>query len=276
MGIILFIWLKEETTSKMKSAFVVCLAVFAAAGPEADAGILGVNTLKLGYSNLGLSSIASPIGYSSIGLSAISRPIGYSNIGLSAISQPIASPIVSSIAAPAILSGSSLWKRDAEAEPEADAGLLGYSNLGLSTIASPIGYSNIGLSGIAQQISSPIVSSIAAPALATSIASPIISSIAAPAILSRSSLWKRDAEAEPEADPSLLGVNTLGYSNIGLSAIAQPISTSYASPIGISSISRPILTSNIGLSTLSTQIVSRIASPSIISRPLGLGRLGLW
>merc|ERR1712142_894682 len=236
MGIILFIWLKEETTSKMKSAFVVCLAVFAAAEPEADAGILGVDTLKLGYSNLGLSSIASPIGYSSIGLSAISRPIGYSNIGLSAISQPIASPIVSSIDAPAILSGSSLWKRDAEAEPEADAGLLGYSNLGLSTIASPIGYSNLGLSGIAQPISSPIVSSIAAPALTTSIASPIISSVAAPAILSRSSLWKRDAEAEPEADPSLLG-----YSTIGLSAIAQPISTSYASPIGISSISRPIL-----------------------------------
>ena len=275
------------------------MAVFAAAEPEADAGILGVNTLKLGYTNLGLSNIASPIGYGSIGLSAISRPIGYSNIGLSAISQPIASPIVSSIDAPAILSGSSLWKRDAEAEPEADAGLLGvntlglgYSNLGLSNIASPIGYSNIGLSTIAQPIAtspivssiaapalatsyaSPIVSNIAAPALAKSIASPIVSSIAAPAILSRSSLWKRDAE--PEADPSFLGVNTLGYSNIGLSAIAQPIATSYASPIGISSISRPILTSNIGLSTLSTPIVSRIASPSIISRPLGLGRLGLW
>merc|ERR1712142_945681 len=116
----------------------------------------------------------------------------------------------------------------------------------------------------------------AAPALAKSIASPIVSSIAAPAILSKASLWKRDAEAEPEADPSLLGVNTLGYSNIGLSAIAQPIATSYASPIGISSISRPILTSNIGLPTLSSPIVSRIASPSIISRPLGLGRLGLW
>merc|ERR1711931_27669 len=154
MGI-LFIWLKEETTSKMKSAFVVCLAVFAAAEPEADAGILGVNTLKLGYTNLGLSNIASPIGYGSIGLSAISRPI------------------VSSIAAPAILSGSSLWKRDAEAEPEADAGLLGYSNLGLSTIASPIGYSNIELSNIASPIgysniglsaiSRPIISSIAAP-----------------------------------------------------------------------------------------------------------------
>merc|ERR1712142_1027352 len=209
MGIILFIWLKEETTSKMKSAFVVCLAVFAAAEPEADAGILGVNTLKLGYSNLGLSSIASPIGYSSIGLSAISRPIGYSNIGLSAISQPIASPIVSSIAAPAILSGSSLLKRDAEAEPEADAGLLGYSNLGLSTIASPIGYSNLGLSNIASPIGysniglSAIAQPIASP-IVSSIASPIISSVAAPAILSRSSLWKRDAEA------GLLRVNTLG------------------------------------------------------------------
>merc|ERR1712168_1672815 len=207
----------EETTTKMTSAIFVCFAVFAAAEPEADAGILGVNTLGLGYSNLGLSNIASPI--------------GYSNIGLSTIAQPIAtSPIVSSIATPAL----------------------------------------------ATSYASPIVSNIAAPALATSIASPIVSSIAAPAILSKASLWKRDAEAEPEADPSLLGVNTLGYSNIRLSAIAQPIATSYASPIGISSISRPILTSNIGLPTLSTQIVSRIASPSIISRPLGLGRLGLW
>merc|ERR1711931_54258 len=181
MGI-LFIWLKEETTSKMKSAFVVCLAVFAAAEPEADAGILGVNTLKLGYTNLGRSNIASPIGYGSIGLSAISRPI------------------VSSIAAPAILSGSSLWKRDAEAEPEADAGLLGYSNLGLSTIASPIGYSNLGLSNIASPIG---YSNIGLSAIAQPIASPIVSSIAAPALISRSSLWKRDAEAEPEADPAL-------------------------------------------------------------------------
>merc|ERR1712168_1246421 len=159
----------EETTTKMTSAIFVCFAVFAAAEPEADAGILGVNTLGLGYSNLGLSNIASPIGYSNIGLSAISRPIGYSNIGLFAIARPIATNYVSSIAAPAILSRSSLWKRDADAEPEADAGLLGYSNLGLSTIASPIGYSNIGLSAISR---------------------PIISSIAAPAIISRSSLWK--------------------------------------------------------------------------------------
>merc|ERR1712168_1013999 len=142
----------EETTTKMTSAIFVCFAVFAAAEPEADAGILGVNTLGLGYSNLGLSNIASPIGYSNIGLSAISRPIGYSNIGLSTIARPIATNYVSSIAAPAILSRSSLWKRDAEAEPEADAGLLGYNNIGLSTIASPIGYSNIELSNIASPI----------------------------------------------------------------------------------------------------------------------------
>merc|ERR1712168_1575502 len=237
----------EETTTKMTSAIFVCFAVFAAAEPEADAGILGVNTLGLGYSNLGLSNIASPIGYSNIGLSNIASPIGYSNIGLSAIAQPIAtsysSPIISSIAAPAIISRSSLWKREAEAEPEADAdaGLLGYSNLGLSTIARPIAYSNIGLSAIAQPIASPVVSSIAAPAL-----------------ISRSSLWRRDAEAEPEADPALLGINNLGYSNIGLSTIASPIGYN-----------------NIGLSSISSPIVSRIFSPSIISRPLGLGRLGL-
>merc|ERR1712142_727341 len=287
MGI-LFIWLKEETTLKMKSAFVVCLAVFAAAGPEADAGILGVNTLKLGCSNLGLSSIASPIGYSSIGLSAISRPIGYSNIGLSAISQPIASPIVSSIAAPAILSGSSLLKRDAEAEPEADAGLLGYSNLGLSTIASPIGYSNLGLSNIASPIGysniglSAIAQPIASP-IVSSIASPIISSVAAPAILSRSSLWKRDAEAEPKADAGLLRVNTLGlgYNNFGLSTIAKPIATSpivssiaapalatsYASPI-VSNIAAPALAKSIAspiVSSIASPIVSSIAAPAILS-----------
>merc|ERR1712168_167385 len=192
----------EETTTKMTSAIFVCFAVFAAAEPEADAGILGVNTLGLGYSNLGLSNIASPIGYSNIGLSTIASPIGYSNIGLSAIAQPIAtsysSPIISSIAAPAIISRSSLWKRDAEAEPEADAdaGLLGYSNLGLSTIARPITYSNIGLSAISRPIG---YSNIGLSAIAQPITSPIVSSIAGPALISRSSLWKRDAEAEPEA-----------------------------------------------------------------------------
>merc|ERR1712142_343384 len=161
-------------------------------GPEADPSLLGINTL--GYSNLGLPTIASPLG-----LSALSSPIG-----LPAISQPIAtsyaSPIVSGIATPALISSPAtiggIWKREAEPEPEADAGLLGvntlglgYSNLGLSTIASPIGYSNLGLSAISSPlISSPIISSIAAPAL-----------ISSPAAIG--GIWKREAEAEPEADP---------------------------------------------------------------------------
>jgi len=340
MGI-LFICSKEETTIKMKGAFIVCLAALAAAEPEADAGLLGVNTLGLGYSNLGLSTIASPIGYSNLGLSAISSPLisspiisniaapalisspaaiggiwkreaeaepeadpsllgintlGYSNlglptiaspiglsalsspIGLPAISQPIAtsyaSPIVSGIATPALISSPAtiggIWKREAEAEPEADAGLLGvntlglgYSSLGLSTIASPIGYST-GLTAI----SSPLISTYSSPIISNIAATPIISS---PATLG--GIWKREAEAEPEADPSLLGINTLGYNNLGLSTIASPIGYS---KIGLSTISRPIGYSNIGLSTLSSPIVSRIATPSIISRPIGLGRLGLW
>merc|ERR1712142_1391660 len=221
-------------------------------GPEADPSLLGINTL--GYSNLGLPTIASPIG-----LSALSSPIG-----LPAISQPIAtsyaSPIVSGIATPALISSPAtiggIWKREAEAEPEADAGLLGvntlglgYSSLGLSTIASPIGYST-GLTAISR----PLISTYSSPIISNVAATPIISS---PATLG--GIWKREAEAEPEADPSLLGINTLGYNNLGLSTIASPIGYS-----------------NIGLSTLSSPIVSRIATPSIISRPIGLGRLGLW
>merc|ERR1712142_786723 len=221
-------------------------------GPEADPSLLGINTL--GYSNLGLPTIASPLG-----LSALSSPIG-----LPAISQPIAtsyaSPIVSGIATPALISSPAtiggIWKREAEAEPEADAGLLGvntlglgYSNLGLSTIASPIGYST-GLTAV----SSPLISTYSSPIISNIAATPIISS---PATLG--GIWKREAEAEPEADPSLLGINTLGYNNLGLSTIASPIGYS-----------------KIGLSTISRPIVSRIATPSIISRPIGLGRLGLW
>merc|ERR1712142_1262223 len=261
MGI-LFICSKEETTIKMKGAFIVCLAALAAlaaAEPEADAGLLGVNTLGLGYSNLGLSTIASPIGYSNLGLSAISSPL-------------ISSPIISNIAAPALISSPAaiggIWKREAEAEPEADPSLLGintlgYSNLGLPTIGSPIG-----LSALSSPIGLPAISQ----PIATSYASPIVSGIATPALISSPAtiggIWKREAEAEPEADAGLLGYNTLG-----LSTIASPIGYS---KIGLSTITRPIGYSNIGLSTLSSPIVSRIATPSIISRPIGLGRLGLW
>merc|ERR1712142_1345619 len=172
----------------------------------------------------------------------------------------IATPAL--ISSPATIGG--IWKR------EADAGLLGvntlglgYSSLGLSTIASPIGYST-GLTAI----SSPLISTYSSPIISNIAATPIISS---PATLG--GIWKREAEAEPEADPSLLGINTLGYNNLGLSTIASPIGYS---KIGLSTITRPIGYSNIGLSTLSSPIVSRIATPSIISRPIGLGRLGLW
>merc|ERR1712058_220557 len=101
MGI-LFICFREETTSTMKSAILVCLAALAAAEPEADAfyGSYGYNNLGLGYSNLGY-------GYNNIGLSTYSRPVvsSYSRPIVSSYARPIVSrPIVSSYSRPIVSS----------------------------------------------------------------------------------------------------------------------------------------------------------------------------
>merc|ERR1712176_463256 len=107
--------------------------------PEAEADAY---YRSYGYSNLGYSSYAAPAAYSTY--STIARP------AISYAARPIVSTRYginrySTIARPAIYSRGYYGKREAEAEPEAEADALystygnyGYSNLGYSTISRPL------------------------------------------------------------------------------------------------------------------------------------------
>merc|ERR1712142_313597 len=159
----------------------------AEAEPEADADALystygyGLGSVYGGYSAFSrpvVSSYATPL----VSSAAYTRPIGYS-----AYSRPVYGGY-----------SSYYGKRDAEAEPEADAAALystyGYG-LGYSAYSRPVygGYS---------AYSRPVVSSYARP---------VVSSIGY-----SSYYGKRDAEAEPEADADAL-YSTYGY-GLGYSA----------------------------------------------------------
>jgi len=184
-------------------------------------------------------------------------------------------------------------KREADAEPEADALYgYGYNNIGYSNLGyNNIGYSNLGVStytrpvATVSRIATPVVSR---PVVSTvsRIAAPVVSSFSAPivsrpALISRTSgIWKREAEAEPEADAyygsygynnigysnlgySNLGYNNIGYSNLGVSTFSRPV-VSTVSRVATPVVSRPIV------SSYSRQIVSR----PIVSGYSSLGRFG--
>merc|ERR1711973_439271 len=170
-------------------------------------------------------------------------------------------------------------KREADAEPEADALYgYGYSNLGYSNI----GYSNLGVSTYTRPVAT--VSRIATPVVSTvsRIAAPVVSSFSAPivsrpALISRTSgIWKREAEAEPEADAyyGSYGYNNIGYSNLGVSTYTRPVVSRIATPV----VSRPVVST---VSRIAAPVVSRYAAP-VVSRPIvsgysSLGRFGgLW
>merc|ERR1711872_693320 len=171
-------------------------------------------------------------------------------------------------------------KREADAEPEADALYgsygYGYNNLGYSNL----GYGNLRLSTYSRpvvstvsRIAAPVVSSYSTPVISrpvvstvSRIATPVVSR---PALLSRTSgIWKREAEAEPEADADAF-YGSYGYNNIEYSSYSRPIVSSYSRPI----VSRPIV------SSYSRPIVSGYSSIGY-SRPLvsgysSIGRIGL-
>merc|ERR1712142_594743 len=222
MGI-LFICFREETTSIMKSAIVVCLVALAAAEPEADAfyGSYGYNNLGLGYSNLGYG-YSGAYGYAAPATSAAITVRGYGTPATVGVNAPYGYAASGGYVADSF-GAVHIAKREADAEPEADAfygvNTYGYNNIGLSSYSRPI----------VSSYSRPIVSSYSRPIVSTvsRIASPVVSSYSAPIVTRTAGLWKREAEAEPEADAdAFYGVNTYGYNNIGLSTYSRPVVSS--------------------------------------------------
>merc|ERR1712142_8322 len=235
MGI-LFICFREETTSIMKSAIVVCLAALVAAEPEADAfyGSYGYNNLGLGYSNLGYG-YSGAYGYAAPATSAAITVRGYGTPATVGVNAPYGYAASGGYVADSF-GAVHIAKREADAEPEADADAFygvntyGYNNIGLSSYSRPIvsSYARPIVSRpIVSSYARPIVSSYSRPIVSTvsRIASPVVSSYSAPIVTRTAGLWKR--EAEPEAD-AFYGVNTYGYNNIGLSTYSRPVVSSYS------------------------------------------------
>merc|ERR1719290_468240 len=232
----------------MKSALVVCLAALAAAEPEADAyyGSYGYNNLGLGYSNLGYAPLrySGAYGYAAPATTAGIAVRGYGTPATIGTNMPYGYAASGHYVADSF-GAVHVAKREADAEPEADAlyGSYGYNNIGYNNLGyNNLGYSNLGLS----TYSRPVVSIVSRPIVSTvsRIAAPVVSSystpiVSRPALLSRTSgIWKREAEAEPEADADAF-YGSYGYNNIGYSSYSRPIVSSYSRSI----VSRPIVSS---------------------------------
>merc|ERR1719270_999042 len=242
----------------IKAAIVACLAALAAAEADADAlyGRYGYAAAPYRYN--GAYGYAAPAtsagitvrGYGTPATVGTNVPYGYAASG---------NYVADSFGAVHIT------KREADAEPEADALYgYGYNNIGYSNLGySNIGYSNLGVStytrpvATVSRIATPVVSR---PVVSTvsRIAAPVVSSFSAPivsrpALISRTSgIWKREAEAEPEADAyyGSYGYNNIGYSNLGVSTYTRPV---------VSRVSR-----------IAAPVVSRYAAP-VVSRPIVSG-----
>merc|ERR1739842_117926 len=223
---------KKQQLTMIKIAAVVCLAALASAEADADAFYntygYGLNH-GLGYTNAyaagyGINAYASPLRYS--GAYGYAAPAASAAITVRGYGTPatVGSNLPYGYAASGRYVADSVGavhiaKREAEAEPEADAdayyGTYGYSNLGYSSYAAPAAYSTY-------------------------------STIARPAIYSRGFYGKREAEAEPEAEADALysAYGNYGYSNLGYSAIARPAVYSTISRPNISSYAaRPLVSS---------------------------------
>merc|ERR1712241_376118 len=121
------------------------------------------------------------------------------NLGYSGLTYGYPTYGYRSYASPGVYSGygyHSIGKREAEAEPKAKADpyLYGYGGYGL-------GYSSLGYSGLTYGYPGYGYSSYAYPRVYSN--------------YEYHSIGKREAEAEPEADPDAYGYNRLGYSRLG-------------------------------------------------------------
>merc|ERR1719516_292641 len=217
----------------------------AAAEPEADAyyGSYGYNNLGLGYSNLGYAPLrySGAYGYAAPATSAGIAVRGYGTPATVGTNVPYGYAASGNYAADSF-GAVHIAKREADAEPEADALYgYGYNNIGYSNLGyNNIGYSNLGVSTYTRPVATrPVVSTV------SRIAAPVVSSFSAPivsrpALISRTSgIWKREAEAEPEADAyyGSYGYNNIGYSNLEVSTYTGPVVSRYAAPV----VSRPIV-----------------------------------
>merc|ERR1712025_1128260 len=197
----------------IKAAIVACLAALAAAEADALYGNYGY-AAGLGYSGYGYA--AAPYRYN--GAYGTPATVGtYAPYGYAASGQYVADSF----------GAVHIAKREAEAEPEADAdALYGTYGHGLG-----LGYS----AGYGLGYSRPIyggystISSYAAPAIATGYAGLGYSR----AIYGGygSYYGKRDAEAEPEAEADAAYGTYGGYGvGLGYSSYAAPAVASYAAP----------------------------------------------
>merc|ERR1711872_748396 len=231
------------------------------AEPEADA-YYGSYGYGLGYSsNLGYAPLrySGAYGYAAPATSAGIAVRGYGTPATVGTNVPYGYAASGNYVADSF-GAVHIAKREADAEPEADALYgYGYNNIGYSNL----GYNNLGVStytrpvATVSRIATPVVSR---PVVSTvsRIAAPVVSSFSAPivsrpALISRTSgIWKREAEAEPEADAyyGSYGYNNIGYSNLGVSTYTRPV---------VSTVSR-----------IAAPVVSRYAAP-VVSRPIVSG-----
>merc|ERR1711934_240599 len=265
---------KKQQLTMIKIAAVVCLAALASAEADADAFYntygYGLNH-GLGYTN----AYASPLRYS--GAYGYAAPAASAAITVRGYGTPatVGSNLPYGYAASGRYVADSVGavhiaKREAEAEPEADAdayyGTYGYSNLGYSSYAAPAAYSTY------STIARPAISYAARPIVSTGYGINRYSAIARPSVYSRGFYGKREAEAEAEAEALYSAYGNYGYSNLGYSAIARPAVYSTISRPTISSYAaRPLVSSY-----AARPLVSSYAPSPILSTGYGYGRYGVY
>merc|ERR1739847_168581 len=144
------IQLSVSTIKMMKSIFFACLvaAVYAEAEPKAEAdAFYGYNGLVSGYTGYALPAYRSYAAPAYRTYAAPAYTTGYANYGYAGLNA-----------------GHYIGKREAEAEPEADAyyGTYGYNGL------SGLGYSGLGYGYASTYAAAPVARSYAAAPIARS------------------------------------------------------------------------------------------------------------
>merc|ERR1712012_1013545 len=242
-------------SSQVMGAFAFVLLV-AAAKAEADAEAYTVGQVAHG---LTAGGVVTGVDYGHGLVSGVGAVGNRAVYAAAPAVHHVATPAVYSAvhhAAPAVYSGlNSVYrhyygKREAEAEPEAEADPLVYttgvhapvvSTYSHGVVAAPAVSSVV--SPVVRTVASPVVSLVAAPVVRT-VASPVVSHVATPAVYSGyhagvysglSSVYghyygKREAEAEPEA--YTIGQVHAGLPLVNAYATGHPHNVGYTTNVG--------------------------------------------